>query len=174
VSPTPGNVCVASYNDGDTGTQDGSLSSFSSRGRADDPTTWPDLSAPGSTIVSTCRLTLPVCSAHLAPQLDPPNSYSELSGTSMAAPHIAGILAQLYQVDPTLTPARVEDVLEDTAFKFTAGAPYESDPFNADDRSSFDRGHGLVGVVAAVQALLPGSTAQRTKGAGPRCPNRPC
>jgi serine protease AprX len=154
VNLTPGNVCVANYNDANSGTRDGSLSSSSSRGKADDPSTWPDISAPGSTIVSTCRVTLPVCWAHTGQVLDPPNTYSTLSGTSMAAPHIAGIAAQLYQVDPTLTPGRVEDVLEDTAHKFTFGGPYASDPFNPDNLSSFDKGHGLVDVMVAVQSLL--------------------
>jgi serine protease AprX len=155
VNLTPGNVCVANYNDSNTGTRDGTLHSTSSRGLATDPSTWPDISAPGSTIISTCRFTLPVCWAHTGQQLDPPNTYSTLSGTSMAAPHIAGIIAQLYQANPGLTPAQVEDVLEDTAHKFTFGAAYEADPFNPDDTSSFDKGHGLVDVLAAVQAVLP-------------------
>ena len=152
---TPGNLCVASYDDGNTGTRDGSLSSFSSRGAAANAATWPDVSAPGQFIISTCRFTLPVCWIHAGQQLDPPNAYSTLSGTSMAAPHIAGIVAQLYQANPGLTPAQVEDALEDTAHKFTFGAPYQADPFNPDDTSSFDKGHGLVDVVAAVQAVLP-------------------
>jgi serine protease AprX len=172
VNLTPGNVCVASYDDQDSGTRDGTVSSFSSRGKSDDPTTWPDLSAPGSFIISTCRLTLPVCSAHLGQQLDPPNHYAELSGTSMAAPHIAGILAQLYQVDPTLTPPGAEDVLEDTSHKFTFGGPYASDPLNPGNTASFDKGHGLVDVVAAVQSLL--ASQQTAKVRGPRCADPPC
>lgn len=152
---TPGNVCVASYDDKNTGTREGSLSTFSSRGAAANAATWPDISAPGQFIISTCRYTLPVCWIHAGQQLDPPNSYSQLSGTSMAAPHIAGIVAQLLQANPGLTPAQVEDVLEDTAHKFTFGAQYQPDPFNPDDTSSFDKGHGLVDVLAAVQAVLP-------------------
>ena len=174
VLTTPGNVCVASYDDGNTGTRDGVVSDFSSRGSAADASTWPDVSAPGSTIISTCRLTLPVCSAHLAPVLEPPNAYSELSGTSMAAPHIAGIIAQLFQVDPNLTPSGVEDVLENTALKFTDGAAYQADPFNADDPSSFDKGHGLVDVVAAVEALLGSATSRPARAQGPKCGEPPC
>ncbi|HEX2032453.1 MAG TPA: S8 family serine peptidase [Actinomycetota bacterium] len=153
--PTPGNICVASYDDRNTGTRDGAVSSFSSRGRADTPATWPDVSAPGSFIISTCRYTLPVCWVHAGQQLQPPNAYSQLSGTSMAAPHLAGIIAQLYQANPALTPAQVEDILEDTAYKFAAGAEYERDPLNRDDASSFDKGHGLVDVLAAVHAAAP-------------------
>jgi serine protease AprX len=166
VNTTPGNVCVASYFDQNTGTRSGPVSSFSSRGKADDSTTaqneadlatWPDLSAPGEEIISTCRVTLPVCWAHAGQVLDPPNSYAELSGTSMAAPHISGIVAQLYQVNPNLTPDKVEDILEDSAYKFAFDVPdkwdasYTADPFNTNDTSSFDKGHGLVDVVAAVK-----------------------
>jgi serine protease AprX len=76
-----------------------------------------------------------------------------MSGTSMAAPHITGIVAQLYQVSPSLTPAQVENVLEDTAWKSFGTGQYEADPFNADNTTSFDRGHGLVDALAAVRAL---------------------
>ncbi|HEX2049718.1 MAG TPA: S8 family serine peptidase, partial [Actinomycetota bacterium] len=155
INPTPGIVCVANYDDRNTGTRDGVIASTSSRGRTDQPENWPDVSAPGSLIISTCRLTLPVCNAHRSPVVDPPNLYAQLSGTSMAAPHVAGIVAQMYQAKPkSLTPARVEDVLEDTAYKFQWGAPYTTDPFNADDTSSFEKGHGLVDALAALQLLL--------------------
>ena len=156
VNPTPGVICVANYDDGGTGTRGGVIDSSSSRGKTDLPETWPDVSAPGSGIVSTCRLTLPVCNAHAGMVLDPPNLYSSLSGTSMAAPHVAGIVAQMYQVDPTLTPAEVEDVVEDTAYKLQWGSPYGllPDATNTDDTSSFDKGHGLVDALAAVQSLM--------------------
>ena len=75
----------------------------------------------------------------------------------MAAPHVAGIVAQLYQVKAKqLTPAKVENVLEDTAYKFQWGAPYTTDPFNPDDTSSFEKGHGLVDALAALKHLLDG------------------
>jgi serine protease AprX len=158
VDPTPGIICVANYDDGNSGTRAGALSSTSSRGKTTDPESWPDISAPGTEIVSTCHVTLPVCWAHTGQGggqiTDPPNSYAILSGTSMAAPAISGIVAQLYQVDPTLTPAQVENLLEDTAYKFNFGGPYTNDPFNTDNTSSFDKGHGLVDVLAAVNSLL--------------------
>jgi serine protease AprX len=165
INPTPGIVCVANYSDRDSGTRDGVIDGSSSRGHKDQPENWPDLSAPGTRIVSTCRLTLPVCSAHRSPELDPPNTYSTLSGTSMAAPHVSGIVAQLYEVNSALTPAQVEDVLEDTAYKFSFGSPYVSDPFNPDDTSSFEKGHGLVDVCAAVRAV---GTKRSLRGRGCR------
>ena len=54
----------------------------------------PDLAAPGVGVVST------VGSGYLA-----------YSGTSMAAPHVAGIAALVRQANPALTPAQVADVL---------------------------------------------------------------
>jgi serine protease AprX len=153
INPTPGLICVANYDDKNKGTRDGRIDASSSRGKKNQPANWPDISAPGTTIVSTCRLTLPVCNAHRSPEVDPPNLYATLSGTSMAAPHVAGIVAQLYQANPRLTPARIENVLEDTAHKFDFGARYTFDPLNRNDKSSFEKGHGLVDALAAVRAV---------------------
>lgn len=147
-SPTPGVLGVASYDDGNTGTRNGIVSSFSSHGEDGDPTSYPDISAPGSNITSACLPTLPICQS--AEDLN----YGTISGTSMATPHISGIVAQLLQADPTLTPAEVEDILEDNSYKYTDGADYEPDPRNDDGTTSFDKGHGLVDVAAAVAEVL--------------------
>jgi serine protease AprX len=148
--PTPGILSVASYDDGGTGTRDGVVSEFSSRGAAADPSTWPDISAPGTDIESACRPYLVICSTGLAPVNGPGPldiaTFNTISGTSMAAPHIAGIVAQLFQADPTATPAEIEAALTGTAHPFTDGAPYVGG-------TSYDKGHGLVDVVAAVAAL---------------------
>jgi serine protease AprX len=152
--PTPGIVSVASYNDQSTGTRDGSVSDFSSRGASADPSTWPDISAPGENIVSACRLYLPICATGLQPVNGPGpldvGTYNVISGTSMAAPQITGIVAQLFQAKPSATPAEIENALKSTAYKFTAGAPYQpAGPYT----SSFDKGTGLVDAVAAAGAL---------------------
>ena len=148
MDPTPGVLSVASYNDLETGTRDGEVSEFSSRGKAGDLSTYPDISAPGETITSSCRIHLPICTTGLDPVAG--GDYNTISGTSMAAPHVAGIVAQLFQADPTATPAEVESALKSTAHKYTFGAPYEqADGFT----TSYDKGAGLVDVVAAVQAL---------------------
>lgn len=156
VNPTPGIICVGSYYDQDRGTDSkGVVSSYSSRGQAGHPESYPDVIAPGQAIVSTCRLTLPVCSAEAGPETDPPNAYASLSGTSMAAPHVAGIVAQILEVDPTLTPAEVELLLENTATPISrAFGELEPDPFNPTTPTSYDQGHGLVNVLAAVEQLL--------------------
>ena len=156
MDPTPGIVMVASYDDDQKGSRDHKLSGFSSRGKAGEPSTYPDLAAPGQRITSACRVYLTVCSTGFDP-VDGGN-YNTISGTSMAAPYVAGVVAQLFEADPSLTPAEVEDVLEDTAHKFTAGGAYEGDPLNTDDTTSFDKGHGLVDVLEALRLVSGGST----------------
>ena len=165
VNPTPGVVCVANYDDFNSGTRDGSIYSGSSWGKKDPypddaqqaafphTMTWPDVVAPGVDIISTCRPHLPLCAGV---PTENPALYSRATGTSMSAPHVAGIIAQLYQANPNLTPAEVENVLEDTAYKFLSGSAYGRyvDSTNPDDTSSYDKGHGLVDVLAAVRYVL--------------------
>ncbi|WP_034278031.1 S8 family serine peptidase [Haloechinothrix halophila] len=152
--PTPGVLSVASYFDEGTGTRDGKISDFSSRGLAEDSSTWPDISAPGEAIVSACRPYLLICSTGGEPYSGPGlldlATYNVISGTSMAAPQITGIVAQLFQAKPDATPAEIEDALKATAYKYSDGAAYE--PLDS-YTSSFDKGTGLVDVVAAVDHL---------------------
>ena len=152
--PTGGILSVASFYDQDTGTRDGTVSEFSSRGKAGDQATYPDISAPGENITSSCRLYLPICSTGLDPRNGPGatdiGTFNTISGTSMAAPHIAGIVAQLFQANPAATPAQVEEALKTTAHKYTDGAAYEQGALGT---TSFDKGYGLVDVVAAATAV---------------------
>ena len=152
--PTPGVISVSSYNDHETGTRDGAVSDFSSRGDAARSATWPDISAPGENIQSSCRAYLPICSSGLKPNNGPGATdiatFNTISGTSMAAPHIAGIIAQLFQANPNSTPAQVEAAMKSTAHKYTNGDPYTA---VGSFTSSRDKGTGLVDVVAAARAL---------------------
>jgi serine protease AprX len=152
--PTPGVVMVASYDDHGTGTRSGTVSSFSSRGTAGQPQTYPDISAPGSDITSSCRPYLVICSTGLDPHNGPGpldvGTFNTISGTSMATPHIVGIIAQLFQVAPNATPAQIENALKSTAVKFSDGAPYEPvGPYT----TSVDKGTGLVDAYAAALSL---------------------
>ena len=150
--PTGGIISVASYFDRNTGTRSGTVSDFSSRGKAGQFSTYPDISAPGEDITSSCRAYLPICSTGGDPK--EAGDYNTISGTSMATPHISGIVAQLFQANPSATPAQVEAAIKATAHKFTNGAPYVTDPAG-NGTTSFDKGHGLVDVVAAVAAIRP-------------------
>ena len=130
MDPTGGIISVASYNDLNTGTRDGTVSEFSSRGDAGDQSTYPDISAPGESITSSCRIYLPICSTGLAPANGPGaldiGTFNTISGTSMAAPHIAGIVAQLFQANPSPRRRRSRRRMKTTAYKYTDGAAYES------------------------------------------------
>lgn len=161
--PTPGVITLANYDDDDLGAKNFTLSTSSSRGKKGTPATYPDLSAPGSSITSTCDPRLAFC--NLGPSAEWSGDYAVLSGTSMATPHTAGAVALLLQARPELTPAQVEDLLQDTALKFTGctpaqtaatcGAPglYEPDPQNPGGTVSYDKGAGLLDVPAALNAL---------------------
>ncbi|SFI89441.1 S8 family serine peptidase [Amycolatopsis sacchari] len=152
--PTPGVLSVASFNDQGTGTRDGTVSDYSSRGLASDSATWPDISAPGENILSACRPYLVICAQGLQPENGPGpldlGTYNVISGTSMAAPQITGIVAQLFQANPAATPADIENALKSTAYKYSDGAPYEAlGPYT----SAYDKGAGLVDTVAAARSL---------------------
>ncbi|MGH3852404.1 MAG: S8 family peptidase [Pseudonocardiaceae bacterium] len=152
--PTGGVISVASYNDQGDGARNGPVSKFSSRGVKTDPSTWPTISAPGQNIVGACRPYLLICSTGLKPRSGPGlldvGSYNTLSGTSMASPQIAGVVALLFQADPAATPAEIENVLKSTALHYANGAPYQKvDGY----MTSFDKGAGLVDTVAAAKAL---------------------
>ncbi|MDQ1695169.1 MAG: serine protease AprX, partial [Frankiaceae bacterium] len=77
-------------------------------------------------------------------------TYFTGSGTSFAAPLVAGIIALLFQADPHATPARVEQTLLRTAYPFRDGAAYRS---VGGLMTSYDKGAGLVDAYAAARAL---------------------
>jgi serine protease len=66
--------------------------------------------------------------------------YGYLSGTSMATPHVAGVVALMRSVNPTLTPARIREILQATAKPIP------------NDSGLNEYGAGLVNAEAAVQA----------------------
>lgn len=55
----------------------------------------------------------------LGPEAD---TYGFYQGTSMAAPHVTGIVSLMLSVNPTLTPAQVLSILQSTATPFPAGS----------------------------------------------------
>ena len=70
-----------------------------------------DLSAPGTSILSLYNTG--TRSAGLS-------KYLTLQGTSMASPHVAGVVALMLEANPLLTPAEVEQMLEDSASAFAS------------------------------------------------------
>jgi len=70
--------------------------------------------------------------------------YTFLSGTSMAAPHVAGVLALMKSVNPELTPQDVDALLVRGELSDDLGAPGRDDAY----------GYGLVNAQRAVRAAL--------------------
>jgi serine protease AprX len=77
----------------------------------------PDVTAPGVDISSTCDTAGTV----IGPCPPPDYGQAVASGTSMAAPHIAGAAAVLLQANPALTPDQVRSALQATATPVAAG-----------------------------------------------------
>ncbi|HEX8146444.1 MAG TPA: S8 family serine peptidase [Pyrinomonadaceae bacterium] len=99
----------------------GRLAEYSARGDFGSRTFRPTLSAPGTSIVSlrasgtnlTGTTGLPADAKGLTATELP--YYTTASGTSFSAPAVAGTVALLLDADPTLSPARVRDILQRTA-----------------------------------------------------------
>lgn len=83
------------------------MAAFSSRGPTQDKALKPDLVAPGVDVLSSGYGT----GAYPAPF----TGFGSNSGTSMAAPHVAGSAALLLQLHPKWTPEQVKSALMNTA-----------------------------------------------------------
>ncbi len=120
----------------------GALADFSSRGNPGetgaftmpDGQSWtyvsqPTVVATGVNIVSTRSVTgvVPILGAPEDISLDPAllPYYTTMSGTSMATPHVAGIVALLFEANPSLTPLQVKQILVNTAVPMAGRSAYE-------------------------------------------------
>ena len=93
----------------------------------------PTVMAPGDYVVTPGNnLGLTLTSNGTAVMQQGRNFWSIMSGTSMAAPAVAGIIAQWLQINPRLSPSQVKDIIAQTAIKdgFTqdAGSWYRYGP----------------------------------------------
>jgi serine protease AprX len=134
----------------------GMLAFFSSRGLPGSSFWHPTVSAPGNNIVSVRTLTGTMTAAADASSgttgtisaADTPY-YAIASGTSMASPQVAGLIAVMQQAAHSargvwLTPAQVKDILQSTARR--ALPTYQA----------YSMGAGVVDMQAAVQAAASG------------------
>ncbi|MHB1048874.1 MAG: S8 family serine peptidase [Bacteroidota bacterium] len=117
------------------------FSSFSSMGPTRDGRQKPDISAPGQAIGAARSGNATFQSALL---LTPAGKYVIEQGTSMAAPHVAGLTALMLEAKNDLTPAQIRTKINATAVKdgFTGGA------------ASAQWGNGKVDAQAALQQVL--------------------
>jgi serine protease AprX len=133
------------------GTKEGGLASFSSRGvpkdqrlansDPNDDFNAPTVTAPGTgrefatnagkftaAIVST-RSSSNVVANGLTSDTEIPAAYlpfyTQISGTSMATPHVAGVVALLLDANPLLTPDQIKQILIDTATAMPGYAEWE-------------------------------------------------
>ena len=139
-------ITVGALDDNDTATTaDDTLAVWSSRGPTlGDGLNKPDLVAPGRKMVSlrsagsTLDLLFPERRVAGSDATDP--AYFRMSGTSMAAPVVTGIVALMLERQPTLTPAQVRHRLLTTATPLAFG-------------STTTTGAGMANAYAAVRAL---------------------
>jgi subtilisin family serine protease len=120
--------------------ENGELAPFSSRGpvTADgSDRVKPDVVAPGVDVVSSF----------------PNSTYASESGTSMAGPHVAGVVALMWSAQPKLIGNidRTTQILIDTARPYTG--TLDSCSGNSHTPNN-DAGYGIVDAYAAVQAAL--------------------
>jgi subtilisin family serine protease len=103
-----------------------------------------DVAAPGSWIVGPYQLNSGMR-----------NSYYYLGGTSMASPHVAGIVALMAQKNPGLTATEAEGILEGSAIPLAAGSRDVNTPYGLKTLSwgSDATGAGLVDAAAALDAI---------------------
>lgn len=111
------------------------ISDFSSRGTRT-PGVKPDVSAPGETIISAGKGT--------------GNLAKNLSGTSMASPHVAGIAALVRQAHPSWSAAEVKATIMSTAIRDLFSKPDKTKPIYGPNRE----GTGRVDALAATRTKV--------------------
>lgn len=121
-------------------TVDDSLSGFSSRGPGSFGQIKPDISAPGSSIVSSW--------------LSGDDVYQIISGTSMACPHVSGLVAMMLSYNPELTFEDVLDVLNGGAQHGLQPSDYVCDGVEDTEFPNHSYGEGRIDALASLQYLV--------------------
>jgi serine protease AprX len=135
-------------------TKDGRLAGFSSRGIFGDPVIHPTVLTPGTggpadqgytSAIIAARSSTNTASNGLDADIEIPAAflpfYTQISGTSMACPHLSGIIANILEANPSLSVEEVKQILEKTA---TPLSTYDE----------FETGAGLANVHAAVDSAM--------------------
>jgi subtilisin family serine protease len=141
----------------------GEIAGFSSRGPTVDGRIKPDIVSPGQNIISAVNYRT------YSPWMRDITTYSSVfvgnrqfwsvfSGTSMAAPHVTGIVALMLQVNPNLTPQQIKNILYRTASR---------DAFTGKD-SNNNYGYGKINALESVKMLVSLNTKNPNRR-GMRC-----
>ena len=89
--------------------------------------------------------------------------YEGYNGTSMAAPHVAGIASLMLSVNPTLTPAQVLSVMQSTARSFPVVSGATCPSSQSCTCTTALCGAGMVDAGAAVAMAVPSATGVRER-----------
>lgn len=127
----------------------GAIASFSSIGPRYDGVMKPDIAAPGVSIASSISSFTNSSYTSIAsvPFNNRTYHFAKFSGTSMASPMVAGVVALILDANPYLMPQQVKDIIMQTAREdnFTQVIPEEGSP---------KWGAGKINAYAAVQLAL--------------------
>ena len=147
-------LTVGAYDDKNTADLgDDTVAFFSSRGPTTrDRTVKPDIVSPGVNMVSTLSPKSMIDKENIPRYGD---HYILLSGTSMATPVAAGIVACMLQANPGLTPAQTIDILKNTTLQVA-------------DTSPIVQGSGLINPVEAVKTALSMRNQPDVEAAAPK------
>ncbi|CCF14532.1 minor extracellular protease vpr domain protein [Brevibacillus laterosporus GI-9] len=128
------------------------MADFSSRGPAmdDEYSIKPDVSAPGVSILSA----KPTWKKDF-PDANYDHAYQRLNGTSMATPHVAGLVLLLKQAHPDWTPFDVKAAMANTAVEIKDGNGVLYDVYS--------QGSGRVDGLAALKTPALLQTVEKTK-----------
>ncbi|SFE01141.1 serine protease AprX [Lentibacillus persicus] len=107
-------ITVGSIDDQNTEERsDDEIAEYSGRGPTVDAFVKPDIYAPGTDIISL--LAPESALEHELPEQVVDENYLQLSGTSMATPICAGVVAQILEANPDLSPNDVKTILKATS-----------------------------------------------------------
>jgi serine protease len=112
-----------------------------------------DLAAPGGSSGIDGGIVSLSNAGTTTPDLGPAGwTYSSKQGTSMAAPHVSGVVALMLAANSSLSPAQVEQILKQTARPFPISPRGAQFTCSSDPAALYHCGAGMLDAGAAVRA----------------------